>query len=65
VIITRNGKPAAVLSTPEEFDRLRERAHFVQSVEEGLADSKAGRVVPHGRLRRELEEDFGPLDIDE
>ena len=35
VVITQNGKPSAVVITPEEFDRPREREDFVASVEEG------------------------------
>lgn len=39
IVITQNGRPAAVLVSPEEFDRLNAREHFVSAVEEGLADS--------------------------
>jgi prevent-host-death family protein len=45
VVITQNGRPAAVLLSPEEFDRLSERGRFVAAVSEGLADVEAGRVV--------------------
>ena len=59
VVITQNGKPAAVLITPEEFDRLSERERFVEAVTQGLADSDAGRVVEDQILTRELEAEFG------
>ena len=58
VVITQNGKPAAVLVTPEEFDRLRERARFIDAVREGLADSEAGRVIDDKTLGRELGADL-------
>ena len=45
VVITQNGRAAAVLLSPEEFDRLSERARFVAAVSEGLADVEAGRIV--------------------
>ena len=45
VVLTQNGRPAGVLISPEEFDRLAERERFVAAVEEGLADARAGRVV--------------------
>ena len=45
VIITQQGRPAAVVLPPEEFDRLQERRRFVAAVSEGLADAEAGRVV--------------------
>jgi prevent-host-death family protein len=64
VVITQNGRPAAVLSTPEDFDRLRQRARFMRAVGEGLADSDAGRVVSDRELSRQLDEEFGPLDTE-
>ncbi len=35
IVITLNGKPAAVLITPEEFDRLYERERFCGSSGQG------------------------------
>ncbi len=61
VVITQNGKPAAVLITPEEFDQMRERDRFVAAVGEGLADSKAGRVLEDDEVERVLDERFGSL----
>ncbi len=61
VIITQNGKPAAVLITPEEFDRLSERDRFLAAVDEGLADADAGRLVDDEELGAELDAAFGPL----
>lgn len=61
VVITQNGKPAAVLITPEEFDQMRERERFVAAVQEGLADSKAGRVLEDDEVERMLDERFGGL----
>ena len=54
-VITQNGRPAAVLLTPEEFDRLTERERFVRSVEAGLADAEAGRTVSDQELGREFD----------
>ena len=62
-VITQNGKPAAVLLAPEEFDRLNEHARFIEALDEGLADSVAGRVVEDGELTRELDEKFGAVDL--
>ena len=53
-VITRNGRPAAVLLTPEEYDRLTQRDRFVRAVEAGLADSRAGRSLTDEDLSREL-----------
>src|SRR5262249_27560323 len=62
VVITQNGKPTAVLITPEEFDRLHERERFLEAVREGLADSEAGRVVDDKVLTRELDAALGKAD---
>ena len=45
VVITQHGEPAGVLISPEAFDRFTERARFVAAVNEGLADSEAGRLA--------------------
>jgi prevent-host-death family protein len=55
LVITQNGRPAAVLISPTAFQQLRERQDFLEAVAEGLADSEAGRVVDHGKVKRWLE----------
>jgi prevent-host-death family protein len=50
LIITQNGKAAAVLLSPAQFDALSERARFASAIEAGLADSEAGRVRPHAEV---------------
>ena len=59
VVVTQNGKPAGVLLSPEAFDELTERAAFMASVSEGLADAEADRVSPDAAVRRRLDERFG------
>lgn len=61
VVITQNGRPAAVLITPEEFDRIRERERFMAAVQEGLADAEAGHLLSSEDVDRELDQEFGPL----
>ena len=60
VVITQNGKPAAVLISPETFDSLTERARFVSAVEAGLADAGAGRLLEDDALDGELDAALGP-----
>lgn len=59
LVITQNGKAAAVVLSPSEFDRLTERARFVSAVHEGLDDAEAGRLLEHeeveSRLRARME----------
>src|SRR6266571_2938228 len=59
MIITQNGRPAAVLLSPEEFDRLTCRERFRTAVREGLSDAEAGRVVPDRDLDEAVEREFG------
>jgi prevent-host-death family protein len=60
VAITRNGRPAAVLISPEDLESLEETLAILGDPEElaalreGLADVAAGRVHSLDELRREL-----------
>lgn len=54
VVITQNGRPAAVLVSPAEFDRLTYVERFNASVEAGLADAEAGKVFEPEEVRRHL-----------
>ena len=54
LVITQHGRPAAVVLSPKEFDRLRERHRFLESVAAGLADADAGRLMSTAELRRRL-----------
>ena len=56
VVITQNGKPAGVLVSPTEYDRMTERQRFLESVALGIADAGAGRVLGTKDLLRRLEE---------
>jgi len=55
LVITQNGRPAAVLMSPSAFQELRDRHSFLEAVAEGVADSDAGRVIDHKKTRRWLE----------
>jgi prevent-host-death family protein len=59
VVITQGGKPAAVLLAPEEFDQLAYRARFLEAIDEGLADVKAGKVLSEEELDAALEVPLG------
>lgn len=59
IVITQNGKPSAVLLTPEEFDRLSTQDQFVAAVKEGLQDVKSGNIVSDKELSATLREEFG------
>jgi prevent-host-death family protein len=61
LVITQNGRAAAVLLAPEEFDRLTNQAEFVAAVREGLEQADTGRVVDHDEVGRILDARFGGL----
>lgn len=54
VLITQNGKPAAVLLSPVEYDRLQERQRFLESIAAGLEDAEAGRTMTTSEIKRRL-----------
>jgi prevent-host-death family protein len=60
IVITQNGKPAAVMVSPREFDRLLERERFIEAIRGGLSDAEAGRMISDEGLDRALAAEFGP-----
>ncbi len=61
IIVTQNGRPACVVMSPMEFDRMRAREAFFDAASEGMADIEAGRVISDEQLGQELDAEFGPL----
>ena len=62
VLVTRNGKPAAVLVPIDEYEALEETAEILsdpailKDVEAGLAQLERGESITLAELRRELAE---------
>lgn len=60
VIVTRRGRPAAVLIPVDEYDALEETAEILSdaetlgAIEEGLGEIERGETVTLAELRREL-----------
>lgn len=54
LIITQNGKPAGVLISPSEFDKLRHTKMFLNSVSRGLSDSEKGYVYSTAQIKKIL-----------
>ena len=56
LLITQNGKPAGVLLSPAEFDRIQEQesSRFVTSVNRGLQDADNGRVLTASQAKTRL-----------
>lgn len=62
LVLTQNGRPAAVLVSPDAFDEMTARARLVAAVTRGIADADAGQLVGDEDLGRDLDEAFGSLD---
>lgn len=56
MVITQNGRPAGVLLSPGEYDRICEQQNFLESIAAGMADAQAGRVMDEARLQEKLAE---------
>ena len=56
LVVTQNGKPAAVVLSPVEYDNLQKRLGFLESVSAGRADAEAGRTMDTKTLRNRLAE---------
>ncbi len=60
VVITRNGRPAAVLLSTDEYDAIEETLEVLQDEEtlaalrDSAADVTAGRLTSLDEVRREL-----------
>ncbi|MBI5514007.1 MAG: type II toxin-antitoxin system Phd/YefM family antitoxin [Deltaproteobacteria bacterium] len=54
VVITQNGKPAGVLLSPTEYDRIVERERFLRDVAAGLGDPGDAWTITTDELRRRL-----------
>jgi prevent-host-death family protein len=56
LVITQNGRPAGVMLSPAEYDRLCAREHFLASMAAGVVDAEQGRVTDTDALRARLAE---------
>jgi prevent-host-death family protein len=60
LVVTLNGKPAAVVMSPREYDLLLYRSRFVDAVSDGLADAEAGRTYDGEQVMSELLSELRP-----
>ncbi len=54
LVITQNGKAAAVLISPSDYDLLTEQVRFRNAVQRGLKDVESGRMLSDEDLDNEL-----------
>jgi prevent-host-death family protein len=58
LVITLNGKPAAVIMSPKEYDRISYRERVLAKINEGLRDVAEGRTYSHEEVGRMIEARF-------
>ena len=61
VVITQNGKPAAVMLSPNEYDRLNNQCQFLAAMQEGLNDEQSGRIIEDDALDSLLDSNLSGL----
>ena len=54
LVITKNGKAAGVVVSPEEYDRVYTQ-RFMESVAKGIAEGDAGLAVSTQEAKRQVE----------
>jgi prevent-host-death family protein len=59
VVLTREGKSAAVLVDVESYQALLDELALLRDVHRGLADAAAGRVTPHEEAHARLAARYG------
>lgn len=55
IVITQNGRPAAVMITPDEYDQLQHARYFTESVSRGIADADTGKIFNTDQVLEELD----------
>jgi prevent-host-death family protein len=59
LVVTLNGKPAAVVMSPRAYDRVSHQLRVGAKIEAGIADGDAGRVVTDDELTRRMAKRYG------
>ena len=56
LMITQNGKPAGVLLSPQEYDRIQEQesVQFIAAVNRGIKDADSGKLFNSAQTKYRL-----------
>jgi antitoxin YefM len=54
VVITQNGKPAGVILSPSEYERLQYREALSASIDRGISQLDSGQGIETAELERSL-----------
>ncbi len=58
LVITQNGKSAAVLLDVDEYEKIMEKIDLIQDVEKSLNQISTGKGIAHGKVRRMMKMRF-------
>lgn len=59
LMITRNGETAAILLSPDAYDRLSDQARFISGIGEGIRDAEEGRLTDHAEVVERMKARYG------
>jgi prevent-host-death family protein len=51
IVITQNGKPVAVVLSPEAFEDIRARQDYLEQVARGIEEADRGDLVEHRKVK--------------
>lgn len=51
LVVTQNGRAAAVLLSPKLFEEMREENRYLEALARGLADAESGQLIAHEEVR--------------
>lgn len=60
LVVTLNGKSAAVLMSPRAYDRLSYHARVAEKIDRGAEDGRAGRTLSDQELTRRVAKRYRP-----
>jgi prevent-host-death family protein len=55
LVVTQNGRAAAVLLSPERFEEMRDQNRYLEALARGLADAESGQFVEHEAIKAWLQ----------
>lgn len=54
LVVTQNGRAAAVILSPRAYDDLSERNRILEAIAEGIADAESGDMIDHQDVKEWL-----------
>jgi prevent-host-death family protein len=55
IVVTQNGRAAAILLSPDLFEDMREENAYFKDLARGLADAESGELLEHAAVKEWLQ----------